>query len=77
MAAAHVKHINSRTAIYAPDEIKEGTGETVMESRVLKIRRWVATIVVLVALAGGASLRKDTEIGPVIPCWARQERRSQ
>ncbi len=27
-----------------------------MESRVLKIRRWVATVVVLVALAGGALL---------------------
>jgi serine protease Do len=56
MAAARVKHINSRTATYAPDEIKEDIGETVMESRVLKIRRWVATIVVLVALAGGALL---------------------
>lgn len=27
-----------------------------MESRVLKIRRWVATVVVLAALAGGALL---------------------
>jgi serine protease Do len=31
-------------------------GETAMESRVLKIRHWVATVVVLVALAGGALL---------------------
>src|ERR1700733_3515109 len=35
---------------------KANIGETAMESRVLKIRHWVATVVVLVALAGGALL---------------------
>src|SRR6202046_788834 len=35
---------------------KANIGEKVMESKVLKIRHWVATVVVLVALAGGAVL---------------------
>jgi serine protease Do len=35
---------------------KANIGEMVMESKVLKIRHWVATVVVLVALAGGAVL---------------------